>query len=146
MSGNKPTIVIIAIISFAFGLMMIGNVLPPFIDATMSEDFTENFSANIGAGETSVVCGLTYEHYYGDTSHMDVESNDTSDDPFIMAYNDATYDVTIDGLVDAGTRILSIDYVRERDNSTFTYFNGFMTAVPFLIGAGLIFMLVKSFF
>lgn len=146
MSGNKPAIVIVAIISFAFGLMMIGNVLPPFIDATLSEDFTENFSANTGAGETSVVCGLTYEHYYGDTSNMDVESNDSADDPFIMAYDDATYDVTIDGLVTVGTRILSIDYVRERDNSTFTYFNGFMTAVPFLIGAGLIYMLIRSFF
>ena len=143
---SRPAMIIMAIVSFAFGLMMIGNVLPPFIDSTMSEDITENFQAVTGGGETSAVCGLTYEHYYGDTTNMDVTSNLGTDDPYISAYNSTTYDTTVIGLVASGTRILSIDYARERDNSTFTYFNAFITAVPFLIGCGLTYMLIKSFF
>jgi len=146
MNQSRPALIVMAIICFAFGLLMVGSVLPPFIDSTMSEDITENFVAVTGAGETSAVCGLTYEHYYGDTTNIDVISNLGTDDPFISAYNPTTYDTTVIGLSASGTRILSIDYARDRDDSSFTYFNTFVTAVPFLIGCGLVFMLIKSFF
>lgn len=146
MSNSKPAMIIMSIIAFAFGLMMVGNILPPFLDATISEAFTQNFSAHTGAAETEVICTLSYDHYYADTSHMDVDSNEPTDDPHVMTYTESTKEVLVAGLAVSGTRILSVDYVRARDNEQFTYFNGFITTVPFLIGIGLIFMVIKSFF
>lgn len=142
---NRATLVIGALISFIFGLMMVGNVLPDAIDSTIAENFDENFSVTTEVAETSAICELTYPHYYEDTSHMAVLSDSGSDSAAIMDYDSDTYEVTVGGLAESESRILNVDYYRERDNEAFTYFNTFMTIVPFLIGIGLIWQLIRSF-
>lgn len=143
---NRATYVIGALIAFIFGLMMVGNILPDAIDSTVAEPFDENFSVVTGGGETSAICTLTDPHFYEDTSHMAVTSDSGSDSAVIMDYDSATLEVTVGGLVESKTRIVNVDYYRERDNAGFAYFNTFMTLVPFLIGIGLTYMLIKSFF
>jgi len=142
---NRATLVIGALISFIFGLMMVGNVLPDAIDSTIAENVDENYTVVTGAGETSAICTLTDPHYYEDTTHMVVISDSGSDSAAIMDYDSNAYEITVGGLVESKTRIVNVDYYRERDNEAFSYFNTFMKIVPFLIGIGLIWQLIKSF-
>jgi ATP-dependent Zn protease len=121
-------------------------VIPPLLDATISESFSQNFSVATDPGITTATCTLSYADFYGDTSNQDVTSTNTSDTPAIISYTEETKEVLVAGLVAEDSRILTIDYVRERDNTTFTFFNSFITMVPFLIGIALIWMLVRSIF
>jgi len=141
---NKAGAFILALISFTFGLMMLAGIIPTAIDGTLSETFEQNYSVVTGPGTTTAVCVLTYDHYYGDTSNMETESSLITDDPYIMDYQPATKYVYVDGLTVSDTRILTIGYVREKDNSMFFGWSTFVTAIPFLIGLGLIAGLVVA--
>lgn len=142
---QRAGIMIMALISFAFGLMMVANVIPTAIDETLSEDYAENYSVTTSGTQTTALATLTHDHYYGDLRYLDVATNLPADDPFVMTYTVATKEVTVDGLAVSGTRIMTIDYTRETDNSMFFGWATFVTAIPFLIGLGLIVMLVRSF-
>lgn len=71
--------VFLGILMLIMGLMMISGVLPDVIDSTVSESYDENFSVNTGVGETSAICTLTYDNYYGDLTDMSVSSTSASD-------------------------------------------------------------------
>lgn len=138
--------VIAALVAFAFGLMMVSNVIPTSIDATLAEDYSQNYSVVTGPGTTTAVATLSYDHYYGDLRYLDATTNLQTDDPYVMSYTPSTKEVLVDGLSVSGTRIMTIDYVRETDNSMFFGWGTFVTAVPFLIGIGLIANLIRSMF
>lgn len=142
---ERAGIIIMALISFAFGLMMVANVIPSALHDTLSEEYSENYSVITGPGTTTAVATLTYDHYYEDLRDLTLESTLATDNPAVMTYTVATKEVGVAGLTVSGTRILSIDYVRETDNSMFTGWSTFVTVIPFLIGLGLIVMLVRSF-
>ena len=145
---GTATRAISAIICFIFGLIMLGTTLPGALDATVAENVDENFSVTTGVGETSAVCTLTDAHYYEDTTHMvvSVASGTQSETPAILSYTPTTKETTVGGLTASATRILNVDYYRERDNDGFSYFSAFVTIVPFLLGIGLIWKLVKDLF
>jgi len=145
--AERAGAVIGALIALVFGLFMVGNVLPDAIDGTLVENVNENYSVTTGSGTVSAVVTLSDPHYYEDTSHMEVTSSESgTDSAAISAYNSGTQEVTVIGLAVSTTRILNIDYYRERDNDQFTYFNSFMGIISLIIAIGLVWMLIKSFF
>lgn len=138
--------VVLGVLMLIIGLLMISGILPDVIDMTVSEDYDENFSVNTGVGETSAICTLTYDNYYGDLTDMSVSSTSSSDTAAITDYNDTNKQTTVSGLAASTSRILTIGYARERQNEAFTYFNSFVMAIPFILCVALIWSAIKPLF
>jgi len=144
--GSKAVQILLAVIAFVFGLFMIANVIPVGLDAMESEGATQNFAVTTDPAVTDADCVLTYSSYYTDVSKFDVASNNIADNAIVMSYTEGTKTVNVDGLNDDDTRILTIDYYRDSDNSMFTGLDVFVSIMPFLICIGLVYHVVRSMF
>jgi len=130
------TKVILSILGLVVGLMIIAGPLPDVIDDVAADDYSEPFTTVTGAGVTSANETLSYAHYYEDLTSLTADSDNESDTPVVMAYDEDDYIVTVSGLAASDTRTLTIDYVREA-RQQFTGFSAFIRLLPFLLVAGL---------
>jgi hypothetical protein len=128
--------VILSIFGIIIGLMLITGVLLDVIVDVASEDYSEPFSVTTGVGVTSTDETLSYASYYEDLTGLAATSDNESDTPVVMAYDEDDYIVTVAGLAASDSRILTISYVREAHNE-FTGFSPFARILPFLLGIGL---------
>jgi len=129
------TKVLVSVVGLIFLLMLAGNVLPDVVNDVAAEDYSENFENTTGAGVFSANETLSYAHYYEDTTNLSVTSDNGSDTPVILHYNEVDYIVTVGGLAESDSRILTIDYAREA-HQEFTGFTGFMRLTPFILILG----------
>ena len=130
------TKVLLSIVGLVIGLMLIGNVLPDVIDDVAAEDYSEPFSVTTGVGVTNTTETLSYAHYYEDLTSLSATSDNESDTPVVMDYDEDTYDVVVSGLAASDSRTLTISYVRE-SRQQFTGFSAFIRLLPFILIAGL---------
>ena len=126
--------VILSIVGLVVGIMLVANILPDVVNEAATDAYSENFS--VGTGSATTTETLSYEHYYGDTRHLSVTSNNPADSPAITNYDDTTYQVTVGGLDAGESRILTINYMREA-NLQYTGFSAFLRLLPFLAIIGL---------
>ncbi len=127
--------VVLSVVALVFLLILAGNVLPDVVDEAVSDTYAEPFDVTTGVGETSTSETLSYEHYYTDLTGLSASSDNSNDSPVVMAYDEATYDVTVSGLEASASRILTVNYYRE-GNQQFTGFNDFVRLSPFLFILG----------
>ena len=127
--------VIVAVVGLIFLLILAGQILPDVVNDVAAESYAENFENTTGVGVTSANETLSYAHYYEDLTNLSAESDNESDTPVILAYDEDDYIVTIGGLVAADSRILTIDYAREA-HQEFIGFTGFMRLTPFILILG----------
>ena len=137
--------VFIAIVCLVVGIILCTTILPDTILEATTDDFDENFTVSTGAGVTSTTEELTYEHYYGDQTSLSATSDNESDTPAILDYDDDTYEVTVGGLAESDSRILTISYVRDA-HTQFTGFSSFVRFLPFLMIVGLVVACIWVFF
>ena len=130
------TKVILSIVGLVVGLMLVANVLPSVVDDVATDGYSENFETSTGAGVTSSNETLSYAHYYEDQTDLDVDSDNGSDTPVVLDYDEDDYIVTVGGLAASDSRILTIDYVREA-NQQFTGMSAFIRLIPFIAVVGL---------
>jgi len=143
--GGKAIQILLAVIAFVFGLFMIANVIPVGLDAMESEGATQNFSVVTAPAVTDADCVLTYSSYYTDVSRFSViSSNMIADSPIVMSYTEGSRTVNVDGLDDDNTRILTINYYKDSDNSMFTGLDVFVSLMPFVICIGLVWNVIRS--
>jgi len=131
------TKVVLSIVGLIVGLMLIANVLPDVVTDTASDDYSEPFNVVTGVGVTSTNETLSYAHYYEDLTELSASSDNESDTPVVMAYNEDTYVVNVAGLAASDSRILTISYVREA-NLQFTGMSGFLRLLPMIGVLGLL--------
>ena len=131
------TKVILSIVGLVVGLMLVANVLPDVVTDVAADDYSEPFTVATGAGITSTNETLSYAHYYEDLTELSASSDNESDTPVVMAYNEDTYIVNVAGLAASDSRILTISYVREA-NQQFTGMSSFVRLIPFIAVVGLI--------
>lgn len=129
--------VVLSIVGLIIGLMMIAGPLPDVIDDVAADDYSEPFTVATGVGVTSTNETLSYAHYYEDLTSLSAESDNESDTPVVLAYDEDDYIVTVGGLAASDSRILTIDYVRE-SRQQFTGFSGFIRLLPFILVIGLL--------
>lgn len=134
---GSVTTVVLSIVGLVVGLMLVANVLPDVVNDVAADDYSEPFSVVTGAGETSTNETLSYAHYYEDLTDLSASSDNESDTPVVMAYNEDTYVVNVAGLAVSDSRILTISYVREA-NQQFTGMSSFVRLLPFIAVVGLI--------
>ena len=127
--------VVVSIVGLIFLLILAGQILPDVINDVAAEDYAENFVSTTGAGVTSANETLSYAHYYEDLTNLSASSDNGSDTPVILAYDEDDYIVTVGGLTESDSRILTIDYAREA-HQEFTGFTGFMRLTPFIFILG----------
>jgi len=127
--------VIVSVVGLIFLLILAGNILPDCVNDVAAEDYSENFENTTGAGVTSANETLSYAHYYEDLTDLSVSSNNGSDTPVVLAYDEDDYIVTVGGLAESDSRILTIDYAREA-HQEFTGFTSFMRLSPFIFILG----------
>jgi len=131
------TKVVLSIVGLVVGLMLVANVLPDVVTDVAADDYSEPFTVATGAGETSTNETLSYAHYYEDLTELSASSDNESDTPVVMAYDEDDYIVTVAGLVASDSRILTISYVREA-NQQFTGMSSFIRLFPFIAVIGLL--------
>lgn len=131
------TKVILSIVGLVVGLMLVANVLPDVVNDVAADDYSEPFTVATGAGETSTNETLSYAHYYEDLTDLSASSDNESDTPVVMAYDEDDYIVTVSGLAASDSRILTISYVREAQQQ-FTGFSSFVRLLPFIAVIGLL--------
>lgn len=131
------TKVVLSIVGLIVGLMLLANVLPDVVTDTASDDYSEPFTTVTGAGVTSANETLSYAHYFEDLTELSASSDNGSDTPVVMAYNEDTYVVNVAGLAASDSRILTISYVRE-SNLQFTGMSGFLRLLPMIGVLGLL--------
>lgn len=129
------TKVVVSIVGLIFLLILAGQLLPDVISGVAAEDYAENFDNTTGAGVTSANETLSYAHYYEDLTDLTASSNNGSDTPVVLAYDEDDYVVTVGGLAESDSRILTIDYAREA-HQEFTGFTSFLRLTPFLLILG----------
>jgi hypothetical protein len=127
--------VVISIVGLIFLLILAGNVLPDVVNDVAAEDYAENFENTTGAGVTSANETLSYAHYYEDLTDLSADSDNVADTPVVLAYDEDDYRVTVGGLAESDSRILTIDYAREA-HQEFTGFTSFMRLTPFIFILG----------
>jgi len=136
---------LLCIVGLVVGLMMAGQILPDIITDVASESYSEPFSVATGVGVTNTTQTLTYDHYYTDLTGLTASSDNVSDTPVVMAYNEDTKLTTVAGLAASDSRILTINYVREA-RQQFTGFSAFLRILPFIMIAGLLFATLWGLF
>lgn len=73
-------------------------------------DYEAGYMVTTGGGETSADVELSQELFNDDTSLVSVSSNSTNDAPIPSTYVDATDTLTIIGLNQSTTRLLTLTY------------------------------------
>lgn len=109
--------------------------MPDVVDDMAAEDYSENFETTTGVGITTADETLSYAHYYADLTDLSANSNNGNDTPTILTYDADDYIVTVGGLAESNSRILTINYVRE-SNQEFTGFTPFVRLSPLLFILG----------
>jgi len=125
--------IVLSIVGLVVGLMLVANILPDVVNEAATEAYSENFTVALGSATTTETLG--YDHYYDDTRHLSVTSDNPADSPVVMDYDDR--DVLIHGLDAGESRILTINYMREA-NLQYTGFSAFLRLLPFLAIIGLV--------
>jgi len=120
-------------------------MLPDVVTDTITEDYSENFEVDTGAGETSTTETLSYQHYHEDLTDLTVESTNGSDTPLVTNYDEDTYGVTVAGLQASASRVLTISYLREGFQQ-YTGFSTFVRLLPFLVILGLVVAFIWQMF
>jgi len=129
--------VLLSIVGLVIGIILITTLMPGAVNEAITDTYSENFNVSTGAGETSAIETLSYEHYYGDLTDLSASSTNGEDTPAILGYNENTHSVTVGGLKASDSRILTINYVREA-HQEFSGFAGFIRVLPFLALVGLV--------
>jgi hypothetical protein len=127
--------IVLGIVGLIIVLILAGNVLPDVINTTAADHYSEPFEVATGAGQTSTNVTLSYDNYYSDLTGLTVQSNLQTDNPVITAYDKDTNGVTVSGLAQSQTRILTIGYYREA-GTEFYGFGGFLKLLPVLVIIG----------
>ncbi len=139
------TKVVLSIVGLVVGLMLVANVLPDVVTDVAADDYSEPFSVSTGAGVTATNETLSYAHYYEDLTELSASSDNESDTPVVMSYDEDDYIVTVSGLAESDTRTLTISYVREA-NQQFTGFSSFVRLLPFIAVIGLLIACIWGIF
>lgn len=125
--------------------MLAANMLPDVVTDTVTDPYAENFEVDTGAGETSTIETLAYQHYYEDLTELTAESTNDNDDPIVLSYDEDDYDVKVGGLEASASRIITINYIRE-GYQQYTGFSTFIRFLPFIVILGLVVGFIYSIF
>ena len=125
-----------AIVGLVVGVLLITTILVDTVNDAATDTYSENYNVSTGAGVTNTTETLSYAHWYEDLTSLSATSDNESDSPTVMSYDEDTYDVVVDGLAASDTRILTISYVKEA-HQEFTGFSAILQMTPFVLLIGL---------
>jgi hypothetical protein len=135
------------ILAGILGIWLIVEILPGPIQSITSESYSEPFSVTTAANVTNATETLSYGSYYEDLTGISATSDNSGDDPVVLSYNPDTKATLVAGLEPETSRILTIAYTREAQQTSIFYGTiPIMRMVPLILLLILVFIIVWSAF
>ena len=126
--------------------LLLGAFSSPITDGIKTwrtNDTTENFNVTTAAGVESANVTLSYDLYQAATAEViSLTSDNVSDTPVADSYVEATKKLLVTGLGALDTRVLTVNYYAETDDTVMRILGPFLFVLIFggLIGAILYFI------